>query len=111
MSCPISLMRRVAALDLALGIAKLAADGVLVIDVGGAEPFEPSDLGLQSRLLHQARVAGRDRLGHRELVRLALAEVFEAPDADIARERRGDEAGLALVVLPHAWRRGSPSVA
>ena len=87
MSCPISLMRR-GALDLALGIANLAADGMLVIDMGGAEPFETSDLGLKPGLLHQARVAGRDRLGHRELVRLALAEIFEAPHADIARERR-----------------------
>jgi hypothetical protein len=94
------------ALDLALGITNLAANGMLVIDVGGAEPFETSNLGLPG-LLHQARVAGGDRLGHRELVRLTLAEVFEAPDADIARERGGDEAGLALVVLPHGGVEGA----
>ena len=46
---------------------------MLVIDVGGAEPFETSNLGLKPGLLHQAWVAGRDRLGHRELVRLTLA--------------------------------------
>ena len=80
---------------------------ILVVLMCGAQPFEPSDIGFKTRLLHQARVAGRDGLGHGELVRLALAEVFEPADAGIARERRGDEAGLALVVLPHRGVEGA----
>ncbi len=57
---------------------------MLIVDMRRVQAFEARDLGLEPRLLHQARVAGCDRLGHGELVRLALAEVLEAPDARIA---------------------------
>ena len=48
------------------------------------QAFQARDLGLKSRLLHEAWIAGCDRLGHGELVRLAFAQVLEAADARIA---------------------------
>jgi len=76
------------------------ADVVLVVDMSGALAFQSGDLVLQSCLLHQAAITGGDRLGHGELVGLA-ADILNATDAAVAGERRGDEPGLALVVLPH----------
>ena len=47
------------------------------------QAFEAGDLGLTSRLLHEAWIAGCDRLGHGELVCLAFAQVLQAPHARI----------------------------
>jgi len=44
-------------LDRALRFADLAANGVLVVDMGGMEPFETGDLVIEPRLLHQALIA------------------------------------------------------
>ena len=46
-------------------------------------------------------VARGNGLGHRELVGLPFAKVLEPADRGVARECGRDEAGLALVVLPH----------
>src|SRR5690606_34721693 len=86
---------------IALGVADLPADGELVVLVRRPEPFEPRDVGLEPRLLHQAWIARSDGFGHGELVGLSLTEVLEPAHRRVAGERRGDEAGLALVVLPH----------
>ncbi len=82
------------------GVADLTTDRVLVAHMRGALASQPSDLALQSGLAHQPAVAGRDRLGHGELVGLATF-LFQSADGPIARERRLDEPRLALVVLPH----------
>ncbi len=87
--------------DVAFGVADLPPHGVLVVDVGSAQPFEPGDVGFQARLQHKSRIARRDGLGHRKLVGLALAHVLETADRRVARKRGRNEAGLALVVLPH----------
>ena len=44
-------------LDVALGIAHLATDGELVIAVSRLQAFQPGDVGLEPRLLHQALIA------------------------------------------------------
>src|SRR5258708_15742859 len=88
-------------LDLALGVANLPPDRMLIVDMRRVQAFEARDLGLKPRLLHEAWIAGCDRLGHGELVGLASTQVLEAPHARIARQRGGDETGLALIVLPH----------
>jgi hypothetical protein len=87
--------------DIALGIADLAADGELVVLMRGAQPFEPGDVGFEPRLLHQAldrrtRSPWPWRTGWP-----ALHRGPQPADRGVAGERRGDEAGLALVVLPH----------
>ncbi len=69
--------------------------------MGGAQALQPGDVGFEPGFLHQTRVARRDRLGHRELVGLALAHVLQPADRGVAGKCGGDEAGLALVVLPH----------
>ena len=71
---------------------------------------QAGDLAFQPGLLHQPVVAGGDRLRHGELVRLG-AEVFERADAAVAGQRGGDEARLALVVLPTCVASIEPSVA
>lgn len=97
-------------LDLALRIAHLPADRILVVVVGGAQPLQPGDIGLQSRLLHQPLVAGGDGLRHGELIGLPFTEILKPADRCITAERGRDEAGLALVVLPHGSVK-RPSVA
>ncbi len=63
--------------NVAFRIAKLPAHGMLVVDMGGAQPFEPCNVGLQTRLLHQALIATRDGFRHRELVGLAFAHILQ----------------------------------
>ncbi len=74
---------------------------MLVIDMGGVQPVEAGDLGLQPRLLHQALIARCDSLGHGELVGLPLAHVLQPANAGVAGECRGYKPGFSLVVLPH----------
>src|SRR5271157_6504373 len=61
--------------------------------------LEAGDLGLEARLLDQALVAGRDRLGETELIGLR-SDVFDPPDRRIAGHGNVDEARLALERLP-----------
>ncbi len=88
MSWPISAMRRVEMLDIALGIADLPTHGMLIVDMGGAKPFEPGDIGFKPRLLHQPLVAGSDGLGHGELVGLAFADDLRACGSRCRRRAR-----------------------
>ncbi len=74
---------------------------MLVVDVRSAQAFKARDVGLEPRFQHQPLVARRDRLRHGELVRLGLPHVFETTDGGVSRKGGRDEAGLALVVLPH----------
>ena len=71
-------------LDLTFGIADLPANGVLIVDMGGAQAVEAGDLGFQPCLLHQTLIARGDGLGHGELVRLSLAHVFQPANAGIS---------------------------
>ncbi len=73
---------------------------MLIVHLRGALASQPGDLALQPGLAHQAAVAGRDRLGHGELVGLPTF-LFQAADGPIAGQRRLDEPRLTLVVLPH----------
>jgi hypothetical protein len=92
-------------LDLTLRVADLPTNSVLVVDMRRAQTSRA--ISASSPLLHQARIAGRDCFRHGKLVRLTLAEVLEPTNAGVARERRRDEAGLALVVLPHRGVEGA----
>ncbi|MCB1461387.1 MAG: hypothetical protein KDJ90_02910, partial [Nitratireductor sp.] len=40
-----------AELDIALGVAKLPANGVLIVDMSGAQPLQPGDVGFKPSLL------------------------------------------------------------
>ena len=82
------------------GILDLAADVELVVEVGVALTLQARDFAFQPGLLHEPCIARCDGLGQRELVG-GLADVVDGADAAVAGECRGDEAGLALVVLPH----------
>jgi hypothetical protein len=66
-----------------------------------SQPFEPGDICLQSRLLHQALVARGDSLCHGELVGSALTDILQSPDRRVTRQSGSDEPGLALIILPH----------
>ncbi|BAB54689.1 mlr9317 (plasmid) [Mesorhizobium japonicum MAFF 303099] len=68
------------ALDIALGIADLPSNGVLIINVGRAKALQTGNVCLQTCLLHQTRIARGDRLGHRELAGLPLARILQPPN-------------------------------
>ncbi len=87
--------------DIPFGVTDLPADRVLIVDMGGPQSIETSNLGLKPGFLHQALVAGRDGLGHGKLICLPLTYVLKTPDAGVAGQRRRNEPGLSLVVLPH----------
>ena len=72
-------------LDVALGIADLAANRELIVAMRGAQTLKPGDVGFQSRLQHQALIARCDGLGHGELVGLPLAHILEAANGRVAR--------------------------
>ena len=101
MSCPISPMRRVAR-SISRSASRICRRMACWSSIWAARRRSSRAISASSPAFCIRRGSPRrDRLGHRELVRLALAEVLEAADAGIAGERGGDEAGLALVVLPH----------
>src|SRR5271157_792329 len=77
----------------------LAADRDLLVEMIVPLALEAGDLGLEARFLHEALVAGCDRLGETELIGLR-SDIFDPPDRGIARHGHVDEARLALERLP-----------
>ena len=73
---------------------------MLVVAMRRLLALQPGDFGFKPGLLHQARVARGDGLGHGELADLG-AGIFDAAHRAVSRECRVDEALLALIVLPH----------
>ncbi len=60
--------------------------------MGGAQAFEPRDLGFEPGFLHEARIAGGDGLGHGELVDLRLPasssrRMLRSPDIAMSMKR------------------------
>ena len=53
------------------------ADGEEIVAMRGPQAFEPRNVSLEAGLLHQALIAGSDRLGHGKLVGLALTQIFQ----------------------------------
>jgi hypothetical protein len=66
-----------------------------------AKTIKPSDISFETRLLHQSLVTGGDGLGHGEMVGGTFTDILQSPDRCIPGKRRGNEPGLAFVVLPH----------
>ena len=79
--------------------ADLASDGELVVEMAVAQALEAGDLRGDAGLAHEPFVAGRDRFGEGELVRLR-ARVLDPADGAVARHGRVDEAGFAFEDLP-----------
>ena len=83
----------------------LAARPRLAVVMRHEQARQARHVALEARLLHQARIARRDGLGHRELVG-GVADVLQAPHGAVARQGRRHEALLALVRLPHRGVHG-----
>ena len=76
-----------------------APDGELVVEMAVAQPLEAGDFRGDAGLAHEPFVAGRDRLGEGELVRLR-SRVLDPADGAVARHGRVDEAGFPFEDLP-----------
>ena len=81
-------------------MAKTAADAILFLGMGGAQPGQPDQLGIHLGFFDDERIAGSDGfdlgIGQRGGV-----HVFEAAHGHVPAHHLGDELGLGFQRLPH----------
>ncbi len=81
-------------------MAQTAADAILLLGMGGAQPGEPDQLGIHLGLFDDKRIAGSDGfdlgIGQRGGI-----HVFKPAHGHVAGHHLGDELGLRLQRLPH----------
>ena len=87
-------------LHLLVRMAKTAADAILFLGMGGAQPGQPDQLGVHLGFFDDERIAGSDGfdlgIGQRGGV-----HVFEAAHGHVPAHHLGDELGLGFQRLPH----------
>ena len=86
--------------DLLGQIAKLPADVVLLVEMGGAQLVELADLGVDFDLFHHGGIAGGDGLDF-GVGESAAFEILGGADRSLAAHDLLDEAGLGFEGLPH----------
>ena len=98
-SCVIACASAGRVFELLFARADPAPDGELVVEMAVPQPLEAGDFGGDAGLAHEPFVAGGDRLGEGELVRLR-SRVLDPADGAVARHGRVDEAGFPFEDLP-----------